>query len=63
MNVSWGSYPNHIGHTESTGCFRCHDDSHSTSEGDVISQDCNICHSVLAMEEEDPEVLTQLGVE
>ena len=63
MNVSWGSYPNHIGHTESTGCFRCHDESHSTPDGEVISQDCNICHSVLAMEEENPEVLTQLGVE
>lgn len=63
MNVTWGSYPNHIGHTESIGCFRCHDDSHSTPDGEVISQDCNICHTVLAMEEENPEVLLQLGIE
>lgn len=63
MNVTWGTYPNHIGHTESIGCFRCHDESHSTPDGDVISQDCSICHTVLAMEEEDPEVLVQLGVE
>lgn len=69
MNVSWGTYPNHIGHIESiddtkpVGCFRCHDESHSTPDGEVISQDCSICHTVLAMEEEDPEVLGQLGVE
>ena len=23
--VVWGTYPNNLGHTTSTGCFRCHD--------------------------------------
>ena len=27
MNVKWGTYPNHLGHTDSPGCFRCHDDA------------------------------------
>jgi hypothetical protein len=60
MNVTWGTYPNHIGHTHYTGCFRCHNDEHATVEGEVISQDCSTCHTLLAMEEENPEVLEML---
>ena len=60
MNVTWGTYPNHIGHEESPGCFRCHDEEHSTEDGNTISQDCDNCHSLLAWEESDPEVLGEL---
>lgn len=60
MNVEWGTYPNHLGHQNSPGCFRCHDDEHSTEEGKTISQDCFTCHTLLAMEEENPEVLQTL---
>jgi NapC/NirT cytochrome c family, N-terminal region len=60
MKISWGAYPNHIGHENSPGCFRCHDDSHKTADGQTISQDCSTCHSLLAMQEEDPEILKQL---
>jgi hypothetical protein len=44
MNVTWGTYPNHIGHLDSPGCFRCHDDEHKTGDGRVIRQDCELCH-------------------
>lgn len=47
MKVKWSTYPNHIGHFYSPGCFRCHDGKHKTAEGGVISKDCNLCHSVL----------------
>ncbi|MCL4837368.1 MAG: NapC/NirT family cytochrome c [Thermoanaerobaculia bacterium] len=61
MNVTWGTYPNHIGHEDTPGCFRCHDDLHATADGGrVVSQDCETCHSLLAMEEEDPEILRVL---
>jgi hypothetical protein len=60
MKVTWGTYPDHIGHEQFEGCFRCHNDEHRTAEGEVISQDCDTCHSLLAMEEEDPEILQQL---
>jgi hypothetical protein len=46
MKVAWGTYPNHIGHTDTPGCFRCHDDSHKTADGKVISQDCELCHTL-----------------
>lgn len=45
MKVTWGSYPSHIGHMDSSGCFRCHDDSHKTREGRAISMDCTLCHT------------------
>jgi hypothetical protein len=45
MNVTWGTYPNHIGHLDSTGCFRCHDDGHKTKDGRAIGQDCTLCHT------------------
>jgi hypothetical protein len=45
MNVGWGTYPNHIGHVDTPGCFRCHDDTKKTPGGRVISQDCELCHS------------------
>jgi hypothetical protein len=46
MNVTFGSYPNNIGHMDFPGCFRCHDDSHKTSSGATISQDCETCHEM-----------------
>jgi len=61
MDVGWGTYPNHIGHQDSPGCWRCHDDSHSTADGRTISQDCDTCHSLLAEEEVDPEILHTLA--
>jgi len=63
MKVTWGTYPNHLGHKESPGCFRCHDKKHKTDEGDKISKDCDTCHTILAEDEEDPAVLRTLAGE
>ena len=59
MKVGWNTYVNHIGHGEDfdIGCFRCHDDAHESADGDVISGDCNTCHTILAEGEKDPEIL------
>jgi hypothetical protein len=46
MKVTWGTYPNQTGHTISTGCFRCHDDSHKAKDGQAIRQDCEMCHAI-----------------
>ena len=48
MKVKWNAYHNNIGHMEFNGCFRCHNDKHSTPRGKVISKDCNLCHSIVA---------------
>ena len=44
MKVTWGTYLSHIGHSETDGCFRCHDDEHKTKDGRAIKQDCELCH-------------------
>lgn len=62
LKVTWGTYPNNLGHTDFPGCFRCHDGSHATSEGTTITQDCNTCHEPLAMDEASPEILKTLGI-
>jgi nitrate/TMAO reductase-like tetraheme cytochrome c subunit len=44
MKVTWGVYPDNIGHNTSSGCFRCHDGSHATKDGAKIADDCEYCH-------------------
>jgi hypothetical protein len=48
MNTNWETHPNHIGHDDSPGCWRCHDEELATEDGEhVISLDCEICHTFL----------------
>lgn len=62
MKVTWGSYPDNIGHMDSAGCFRCHDGDHVNAAGKEIPNDCAVCHDLLATEEKDPKVLKDMGV-
>ena len=62
MKVTWGTHPNNIGHDDFLGCFRCHDGNHKSADGKVIANDCDTCHQVLALEEENPKVLADLGL-
>jgi nitrate/TMAO reductase-like tetraheme cytochrome c subunit len=62
LRINWGTYPNNLGHADFPGCFRCHDGSHTSASGDSISQDCETCHHVLAVEEPAPKILSDLGV-
>jgi hypothetical protein len=47
MKARWDVYPNNIGHVEFPGCFRCHDGSHRSADGKVVSNDCNTCHVIV----------------
>jgi hypothetical protein len=29
MKITWGTYTNQLFHVNDTGCFRCHDDTHT----------------------------------
>ena len=48
MRADASQDPNHIGHLESQGCFRCHSDRHKTDKGETISRNCEICHTIIA---------------
>ena len=62
MKITWGTYPNNLGHTDFPGCFRCHDGNHTSADGRTISNDCATCHDLLAVSEKDPKILTELGM-
>ncbi len=48
MGVNYSVYPDHAGHLESEGCFRCHNDSFVSETGRKITRDCNICHAIVS---------------
>jgi hypothetical protein len=62
MKMNWGVHPNNLGHNDFPGCFRCHDGSHTSADGQTITNDCTACHNLLAVEDENPKVLTDLGM-
>ena len=62
MKITWGTYPNNLGHTDYPGCFRCHDGNHTSADGRTISNDCATCHDLLAVSEKNPKILTELGM-
>jgi nitrate/TMAO reductase-like tetraheme cytochrome c subunit len=48
MKLNWQTHPNNLGHFYFAGCFRCHDGQHVSSDGRVVSRDCNQCHTLMS---------------
>ena len=61
MKTNWATHPNNIGHLYFSGCFRCHDGEHVSDTGKVISNDCNICHTVIFDSARPPTENAQTG--
>jgi hypothetical protein len=62
MKIGWAVYPDNSGHTDFTGCFRCHFGKHESADGQKISDNCTACHQILARDEPEPEVLERFGI-
>jgi hypothetical protein len=60
MKADWSAYPDNIGHRDSPGCFRCHNDELESADGDTIFTTCNKCHLVLAQGESIEQVNVDL---
>ncbi len=43
---TWKSFPNHAGHKDSAGCFRCHSGKHFNDKGEAIRLQCTLCHDI-----------------
>ena len=43
---SWKTFPNHTGHSDTPGCFRCHDGKHYNAKGEAIRLQCTLCHAL-----------------
>ena len=44
--LTWKSFPNHEGHKNFPGCFRCHDGKHFNEKGEAIRLQCTLCHDL-----------------
>jgi hypothetical protein len=52
--LTWQSFPDHGGHKDSPGCFRCHNGKHVNDQGESIRLQCTLCHAL-------PEVTVENG--
>lgn len=44
--MDWDTHPDNLGHKDFPGCFRCHDGKHLTGTEEAIRLECNLCHAV-----------------
>jgi nitrate/TMAO reductase-like tetraheme cytochrome c subunit len=51
MKLNWQTHLNNLGHFYSSGCFRCHDGQHVSSDGRIVSKDCTQCHDMMSQTE------------
>jgi nitrate/TMAO reductase-like tetraheme cytochrome c subunit len=63
MKMGWGTHPNNLGHNDYPGCFRCHDGSHNAKDGKSVTNDCAMCHNLLAVDEPNPKLLAEIGMQ
>ena len=50
FGVSWGVHPNHGGHEDAPGCFRCHEGLQVSQDAArrPVADDCSACHAIVA---------------
>jgi nitrate/TMAO reductase-like tetraheme cytochrome c subunit len=64
LGVTWGTYPDNLGHETYPGCFRCHGGEHvNAAAGETLTNECFRCHHPVAVEETESEALELLGIE
>jgi cytochrome c1 len=61
MKTDWQTHPNNIGHLYFAGCFRCHDGEHVSKDGKVITNNCNVCHTMIYDSAAPPEKNVKTG--
>ena len=61
MKTDWQTHPNNIGHLYFSGCFRCHDGEHVSKDGKVISNSCDVCHTMIYDSARPPEQNAKTG--
>jgi nitrate/TMAO reductase-like tetraheme cytochrome c subunit len=62
MDAAPSDYPNFMGHTDSAGCFRCHDGGHYKIDNGVLSNEpipsrCDLCHTFPSVGATAPNVM------
>ncbi|HLB27000.1 MAG TPA: NapC/NirT family cytochrome c [Dehalococcoidia bacterium] len=62
MHAFAESYPSYLGHTDSAGCFRCHDGGHFKIQdgglsNEPIPSNCSLCHTFPSVGPRTPNVM------
>jgi nitrate/TMAO reductase-like tetraheme cytochrome c subunit len=62
MDGTASDYPSYMGHTDSAGCFRCHDGGHYRIDNGVLSDEpiparCSTCHTFPSVGSNVPNVM------
>ena len=62
MDAAPSDYPSYMGHTDSAGCFRCHDGAHYKIENGALSTEpipsrCDLCHTFPSVGTRAPNVM------
>ena len=62
MHQAAADYPSYMGHTDSAGCFRCHDGGHYKIENGALTDEpipsrCSLCHTFPSVGEKTPNVM------
>ncbi|MDH5751695.1 MAG: NapC/NirT family cytochrome c [Deltaproteobacteria bacterium] len=52
MKARYSAYPDHIGHRDWPGCFRCHNDKLESASGKTIFTECSKCHLIISQGED-----------
>lgn len=58
QKINWDTHPNNLGHKDFPGCFRCHDGNHLTGSEESIRLECNLCHTIPVIADNDSLVTT-----
>lgn len=62
MNAAPDNYPSYLGHTDTAGCFRCHDGGHfkivdGRLSNEPIPSQCSLCHTFPSIGQQSPNVM------
>ena len=62
MRANAAAYPSYLGHTDSAGCFRCHDGGHYKIERGALTKvavpsQCSTCHTFPSVGKRTPNVM------
>jgi hypothetical protein len=62
MKQAASDYPSYMGHTDSAGCFRCHDGGHYKIKDGALSDEpiparCSLCHTFPSVGDQVPNVM------
>jgi len=52
-DLDWRSFPDHSGHEDAPGCFRCHSGHHRDGDGNLVPVACTLCHGIPVITRQD----------